>query len=167
MARRLLSALFAALLALTLVGVASAHADLVSSDPADGATLDAAPEKITLVFSEELKADGNLITVTDAAGKQVDAGDTTLDLSDAKRVTLTVSLQSGLGDGAYTIAWKNASTDGHSEEGSLAFTVGSAAAAPATLPATGAEESLPGAALLLLAATLVALGFGMRRRQAL
>jgi methionine-rich copper-binding protein CopC len=163
MARRLLSALFAALLALTLVGVASAHANLVSSTPADGANLDAAPEKITLVFSEELKADGNLITVTDAAGKQVDAGDTALDLSDANRVTLTVSLQSGLGDGAYTIAWKNASTDGHSEEGTLAFTVGSAA--PATLPATGAEESLPAAALLLLAAALVVLGLGVRRQQ--
>lgn len=165
MARRLFAALFAALLAVSLVGVASAHSDLVSSDPAEGAALDAAPAKITLVFSEELKPTGNLITVTDASGAQVDAGDTALDTGDAKRVTLTVSLKSGLGDGAYTVSWKNASTDGHSEEGSFSFRVGAAAAstAPATLPATGADEALPALGLVLLAAALAGAGLRMRR----
>lgn len=154
-----------ALLALALTGgQALAHARLVSSDPADGARLAAAPARITLVFSEELKPDGNLITVTDAAGAQVDGGDTALDLNDPKRTTITVSLKSGLGDGVYTVDWKNASTDGHAEEGSLRFTVGAATAAPAALPSTGAGEAAPLGWLIALAAALLLGGALLRRR---
>jgi len=146
-------------------GTALAHAELVSSTPADGASLAAASATLVLVFSEELKTEGNLITVTDAAGKQVDQGDTTLDLNDPKRVTLTVSLKSGLGDGLYSVSWENASTDGHSEEGTLSFTVGAApATAPAALPATGAGDALPRSGLLALAAALLLVGVGLRRR---
>ncbi|NTU79053.1 MAG: copper resistance protein CopC [Chloroflexales bacterium] len=162
MFRRLLSALLASLLAFALVGVAAAHAELVSSNPADKATLTAVPATVTLIFSEELQATGNLITVTDASGTQVDKGDTALDLNDANRSTLNVSLKSGLGAGAYTIAWENMSSDGHAEEGTLSFTV-SAGAASTTLPATGAPDTLPLAGLVALAAALVALGLGMRR----
>lgn len=164
---RLLVALLVSLLAFAgTAGLALAHAELVSSDPADGARLAAAPAKITLVFSQELEPDGNLITVTDAAGNQVDAGDTTLDLNDPERKTLTVSLRSGLGDGAYTVSWKNASVDGHSEEGTLSFTVGAATAAPTTLPATGTPGGVPMAGLLALAAALLALGLSLRRQAA-
>lgn len=168
MLRYILSATFAALLALAAVGSTSAHADLVSSTPADGARLDEAPAQVTLVFSEELLADGNVITVTDATGAQVDRGDTTLDLNDPKRVTLFVTLRSGLGAGAYTVSWKNASADGHSEEGSFGFTIGAASAptTPAALPATGPGDELPVAGLLALAAVLLGLGSALRRRPA-
>lgn len=162
-----------ALLTLALAGVASAHSELVSSDPKDGATLDAAPSKVTLIFSEELAEDGNLITVKDAAGKQVDNGDTTLDLNDPNRVTLTVTLKSGLGAGAYTIDWTNMSSDGHSEEGSLGFSVAAATttsaptsattAAPTSMPATGAGDTLSLAGLLLAALLLAGAGLGLRR----
>jgi methionine-rich copper-binding protein CopC len=167
----LVAPLLALLIGFAAVGVASAHADLVSSTPADGAVLDAAPARIVLVFSEELSADGNLVTVTDASGARADAGDTALDTGDAERKTLTVSLNAGLGDGAYTVSWKNASTDGHSEEGTLSFTVGAPAAAtttaaPAAMPATGAGDGPAAAALLACAAVLVAAGLGLRRRAA-
>jgi methionine-rich copper-binding protein CopC len=166
----LVAPLLALLIGFAAVGVASAHADLVSSTPADGAVLDAAPARIVLVFSEELSADGNLITVTDASGARADAGDTALDTGDAERKTLTISLNAGLGDGAYTVSWKNASTDGHSEEGTLSFTVGAPAAtttaAPAAMPATGAGDGPATAALLACAAALVAAGIGLRRRAA-
>lgn len=158
-----------ALVLLTLVvgtGPTLAHADLVSSDPADGARLAAAPATITLVFSEELKPEGNLITVSDAGGAQVDAGDTTLDLNDPNRATLTVSLRSGLGNGTYTVSWKNASTDGHAEEGTLSFTVGAAAAAAPGLPATGTATDVSAAGLLALAAAALVLGMLTRRRSA-
>jgi hypothetical protein len=102
--------------------------------------------------------------VTDAAGTQVDNADTTLDLNDAKRVTLTVTLKSGLGAGSYTISWKNMSADGHSEEGSLSFSVGAATtAAPASVPATGAGDTLPLAAILLGGLLLAGAGMGLRR----
>ena len=57
-----------ALLMVALVGTASAHSDFVSSDPKDGAHLAKAPAKLTLLFSEELSPDGNLIKVTNASG---------------------------------------------------------------------------------------------------
>ncbi len=164
---RLLVALLVGLLAIVATsGLALAHANLVSADPADGARLAAAPATITLVFSEELKPEGNLITVTAASGDQVDAGDTTLDLNDPSRTTLTVSLRGGLGDGTYTVRWKNASTDGHAEEGTLSFTVGAAAAAAPRLPATGAATNAPAAGLLALAAAALLLGLSLRRRGA-
>jgi copper transport protein len=158
-----------ALLMLALVGTAAAHAELVSSNPAADARLAAAPAQVTLVFSEELAPDGNLVTVTDARGAQVDLKDTALDLNDPKRVTLTVSLKAGLGDGSYNVAWQNQSSDGHSEEGNFNFSVGTAATAPsAALPATGAgADSELG--LLVLAGLLllgVGLGLGLRRRVA-
>jgi hypothetical protein len=46
----------ALLLSVTLFSIASAHAELVSSDLAAGAKLTAAPAKVTLVFSEEISA---------------------------------------------------------------------------------------------------------------
>jgi methionine-rich copper-binding protein CopC len=154
-----------ALLAAALPNLAFAHARLVSSDPAANARLDSAPSAITLVFSDELKPDGNSITVTDASGARVDAGDTKLVASDAQRRTITVSLNSGLGDGVYTVKWVNASTDGHSEEGSFSFTVGAATAAPtAALPATGVGDVVPQTALIVLGMLLVGVGLGMRRR---
>ncbi|MBX0329574.1 copper resistance protein CopC [Oscillochloris sp. ZM17-4] len=156
-----------ALMALALTGAASAHASLVSSNPKDGASLAAAPAKITLIFSEELQPDGNQITVTDAGGAQVDNSDTTLDLNDPNRVTLTVTLKGGLGAGAYTVGWKNLSADGHSEEGSLSFSVVAAAAtttaAPTSVPATGASGPAPLAAILLGALLLAGAGLGLRR----
>ncbi len=143
-------------------GSALAHARLLSSDPVNGATLSVPPDRIVLVFSEELKPDGNLITVTDASGRQVDRGDTALDLNDPKRATLTVSLQSGPGNGAYTVQWRNVSTDGHSDRGQISFTVGVAAA---PLPATGAGGQWPPIAALALAAALIVAGTLLRRRQ--
>jgi LPXTG-motif cell wall-anchored protein len=154
-----------ALLAAALPNLAFAHARLVSSDPAADARLDSAPSAITLVFSEELKPDGNSITVTDAGGAQVDAGDTKLAASDAQRRTITVSLNSGLGDGVYTVKWVNASTDGHSEEGSFSFTVGAATAAPtAALPATGSGSTIALTTIMLMGLLLAGWGLHLRRR---
>jgi methionine-rich copper-binding protein CopC len=152
------------LMVFALAGTASAHSEFVSSDPKDGANLAKAPAKVTLVFSEELSPDGNLIKVTDARGAQVDSGDTALDLNDPNRVTLTITLKSGLGDGAYTINWKNMSADGHSLEGSLTFSVGAAAGKPAALPTTGTGDEAPLAALLVGGMLLA--GVGMRLRGA-
>ncbi|NNJ11272.1 copper resistance protein CopC [Chloroflexales bacterium ZM16-3] len=156
-----------ALLVFAFAETASAHSELVSSNPKDGASLAAAPTKITLIFSEELQADGNLITVTDAGGAQVDNGDTTLDLNDPNRVTLTASLKGGLGAGTYTISWKNLSADGHNQEGSLSFSVAAATATtavgPTSVPATGAGDSMPRAAILLSALLLGGAGLSMRR----
>ena len=161
---RLMVLLTVVALMLLSAGIASAHADLKSSIPAAGATVATAPEKVVAVFTEALKEEGNELKVTDASGAVVDNGDTTLDKSDADRTTLFVSLKSGLANGSYTVNWKNASTDGHTEAGSFTFTIGTATAAPAQLPTTGVGDMLPLEAVLLGAGSFILLGLTLRRR---
>lgn len=152
------------------VGSASAHADLVSSTPAAGSTVNTAPSKVVTVFSEELKAEGSVLKVTDSKGTVVDNGDTTLDRSDAERKTLVVTLKANLPADTYTVNWTSASSDGHSESDSFTFKIAGAAstsapAAPSTtLPATGAGDTLPLAGLIVVG--LIALGAGLVVRRA-
>src|SRR5215213_2384941 len=123
------------MLSLLVVGSAMAHASLVSSEPKDGATLGAPPAKITLVFNEELGEPESNFTVTDAAGKQVGTGK--LDLNDLDRKTLTGTLDSGAGDGVYTVNWVGYTPDDkETKEGSISFTVGAAQAQPTAVFAT-------------------------------
>src|SRR5262245_5040648 len=101
----------ALLLGMALMSVASAHAKLVSSDPAAGAKLTAAPAKVTLVFDEEIsdKATESFFNVTDASGANVGTGK--LDTADLDHKTLSGSLKAGLSDGVYTVAWQTITTD--------------------------------------------------------
>jgi methionine-rich copper-binding protein CopC len=114
----------ALLLSVTLFSIASAHAELVSSDPAAGAKLTAAPAKVTLVFSEEIsaKADETYFTVKDEQGNQVGKGQ--LDNTDLDHKTQSATLTAGLGDGIYTVTWYAVTTDdnGHTD-GSFTFGV--------------------------------------------
>jgi methionine-rich copper-binding protein CopC len=163
LARRLLPALALAL-TLILPGLASAHAEYVSSTPAANSSIATAPATVTIIFSEELTIDTK-ISVVDASGKSVDKGDTRLDTNDAERRRAIVSLQSGLGTGVYTVSWKSSSTDGHTDQGSFSFSVGAATSAPAAagrLPATGAADNLAPVALLLAAALLISAGIALR-----
>ncbi|MFQ3630120.1 copper resistance protein CopC [Roseiflexus sp.] len=144
--------------------LALAHADYVSSEPPADGTVTAAPERIVIVFSQELKPEGNTIRVTDARGNQVDRGDTTLNRNDPNRKTLIVSLNPGLSDGVYTVNWKNAGADGHSETGRFRFTI-SAGTTPAAapLPATSGAEA-PWLALLATGSGALLIGWALRRR---
>jgi LPXTG-motif cell wall-anchored protein len=109
-------------LSLAFLTVASAHATLVSSDPVAGAKLTSAPSKVTLVFSEEISAkeDESFFKVTNASGASVGTGK--LDTNDLDHKTLSGTLQAGLADGVYTVAWETITPDdnGHSE-GSFTF----------------------------------------------
>ena len=55
-------------------GVAFGHANLASSDPAEGAALDTAPPKVTLTFTEPPDPQLSTIDVLNAAGSQVQSG---------------------------------------------------------------------------------------------
>ena len=114
----------ALLLSLALAGVASAHAELVSSDPASGAELATAPAKVTLVFSEEIsdKATESFFTVTDEQGAEVGKG--ALDNTDLDHKTLSGALKAGLGDGVYTVKWQTITPDDQGKSaGSFSFSV--------------------------------------------
>lgn len=100
---------------------ASAHAGLLSSTPAPGARLGAAPEVIRLSFSEQPQA--SLSEVTVLAG-----GGASEQLSPARQVKgdplgLEVPVRR-LGKGVYTVSWKVVSAvDGHASDGTFAFGV--------------------------------------------
>lgn len=131
----------ALVLSLSLLSVASAHAELVSSDPAAGANLTAAPSKITLVFSEEISdvATESFFTVTNESGASVGSGK--LDTTDLDHKTLSGTLNAGVGDGVYTVAWEAMTPDdnGHSE-GSFTFGVNKAPGAQPTAAPEPTEE---------------------------
>jgi LPXTG-motif cell wall-anchored protein len=114
----------ALLLSMALFSVASAHAKLVSSDPAAGAKLGQAPAKVTLVFSEEIsdKETESFFTVTDEQGASVGTGK--LDTNDLDHKTLAGTLKAGLGDGIYTVKWQTITSDDNGKsDGSFTFGV--------------------------------------------
>ncbi|MCB0899551.1 MAG: copper resistance protein CopC [Actinobacteria bacterium] len=164
--RRVWALLAVALFATALASPAAAHTDLVSSDPANGATLDTAPERITLKFGEAVLPSGAQIVAKSANGTKVDLGPA--EVSGAK---VTATWPADAADGAYRVSWRVAGEDGHPLEGAFGFTVKAAApsASAAPEPITSAspvadttEEAGSGVNLLLPALLVVALvGLGL------
>jgi len=151
---------------------AGAHAEKLSSDPADGAVLQTAPNAITIHFSEPPDVSLSKIEVWDAGGVTMPAGD----LSAQPNNGLRLDLPNGLPTGGYTVVWNVISaTDGHATAGTITFGVGAAppsAGAPAVQVSSGVSPlSIASKALLytgmmmLFAVGIVGLGaFGGRLR---
>ncbi len=97
---------------------ALAHARLVASTPAAGTTV-AAPERISLTFSERVVPAFSGFDLVDAAGREVAVRATVSE--DGK--TLSARLARPLAAGAWTVNWRIASGDGHRMTGSYGFTV--------------------------------------------
>lgn len=116
-----------------------AHAKLVRSEPAAGATLKQAPKTVVLWFSEELEGAMCAVAVTDQNGRQVGTHNITVTEGNKK---LQVELED-LGSGTYTVDWNALSTDQHTMKGKFTFTV-ALAANPAAAP-TGGQPSSQGA----------------------
>ncbi|GAA3250202.1 copper resistance protein CopC [Pseudonocardia petroleophila] len=125
-------------------GVASAHTRLLGSDPADGSSLDAGPDRVSLEFNETMQADFSTITVVGPDGTQYQTGEVT---ADGGTVSTAVSPLGAAG--AYEIGYRVISEDGHPVTGSVAFTLttdGPAAAAPvAATPSASAAAPAPAA----------------------
>lgn len=160
--RRILATL--ALLGGCLVGgvvqasSASAHAQIVTSTPADGANLDASPDTITLVMSEAVELRYTKITLTDGRGQQtvlsgITVGDppagTVLPEADngsaatggetEEPVAITAQLPALAAD-VYHVAWSTVSSDDlHATNGVLVFGVRTAVPAHAAV----APDPLP------------------------
>ena len=101
---------------------ASAHANLVSSEPAANSELEEAPDRVIIWFTEPLEPSLSSIHVLDATGQRVDLDNSVVD--DLNPLVMSVGLQD-IPDGTYTVAWVNVSTiDGHRVRGSFVFAVG-------------------------------------------
>ena len=114
-----------------------AHAFILKSEPADGATVGTVPSKVNVYFSDPIDVRYSKIAVLDGSGKQVDNKDVKNINGDES--TLTVSLPSGLGNGVYTVSAKVLdATDGHVTTYAFTFGVG---VKPAPGPQTGGQSS--------------------------
>lgn len=102
-------------------GVAGAHANLVSSSPADGTSVTPSPAKVTATFSERVTIGVGGLTVRNANGLRVDQGSSSVD---AAGTTVSVALQPTLPDGTYVATYRVLSADGHPISASFLFGVG-------------------------------------------
>lgn len=155
MRRSRLAPLVLAAVLVSLPAAAAAHAELVSSSPADGGTLTTPPDEVVLTFDDELDPDKSSFTVTDAGGDEVGSGEVDLNVADRNVLRGSVDVSER---GAYTVRYVAAAADGHVTEGTITFTYGSNAAPNTALP-------LPGPSLPTLLGVLMLLGsvvFGLR-----
>lgn len=147
--RAALGVLAGALVLLVLAGSpASAHANLLDSNPADGALLDRAPGELVLHMSESVELAGTTVVITDGHGGQIAAGPVRLRRGSATGTeepsTLTVPLPP-LPTDTYRVAWATLSSDDlHPTRGVVVFGVRRAVAAASapTDPPPGAAESV-------------------------
>jgi copper transport protein len=116
---------------LLLPAAASAHATLDATTPERGARLDAAPEQVTLTFSEGVEANFGAVRVYDNDGREVQEGNAFHPGDRGREVA--VRLKPGLGDGGYTVTYRVISADSHPVSGGFVFVVGDAAAPSTTV----------------------------------
>jgi methionine-rich copper-binding protein CopC len=103
-------------------GATAAHARVTGSTPADGSTVDAPPERVSVSFAAKpATVEGDPLLVYDAAGRRVDDGEVR---TDGAGDVLSVGITPGAGGaGAYTIVYRVVSADTHVIAGHLGFTV--------------------------------------------
>ncbi|MEV4112771.1 copper resistance protein CopC [Nonomuraea sp. NPDC049695] len=132
--RHILGAALAGALALMFTASpALAHDSLKSSSPAKGAQVDSVKE-IELEYSAGVKFP--FVVLHDAAGKAVPLGEPRL----AGPKVLT-DVSQPLAPGAYVIAWRVVSTDGHPIEGEIPFSVKGSASSSASSSPTGGQPT--------------------------
>ncbi|MFD0571143.1 copper resistance protein CopC [Kitasatospora gansuensis] len=116
----------AVLLLIGGAGTASAHATLVSTDPANNAVVATAPAAVTLTFSEGVSLSPDSVRVLGPDGTSVDSGEP--GHVDGKAATARVALRPGLANGTYTVAWRAVSEDSHPIGGAFTFSIGAPSA---------------------------------------
>nr|WP_246280589.1 copper resistance protein CopC [Nocardioides daedukensis] len=103
---------------LSTAGSASAHAQLVSSTPGEGAVVETAPTAITLEFNERIEARADGTRIFTGGGTEIPAT-----VKSADR-TARITPAQGLPDGTVVLSWAVVSADGHAINGSITFAVG-------------------------------------------
>ena len=114
--------------ALASAPAAWAHAQLLGTSPASGATVRVQPREVIFEFNQDVGGTLGAVRVYDARGSEVDD----LDVShpDGNEHWMGVGLKPHLPDGTYTGTYRVISADTHIVYGGLVFNIGHAGAAP-------------------------------------
>ncbi len=124
----------------SMLGVPSggvlAHNSLASSDPADGATLAAAPTQIVWTFDKSVPLDTLTVTLIDASGARSELPGS---VHGAAGDTEVVTPLGVLAPGGVSVRWRLVGPDGHPVTGRVDFTITQPAvsAAPVTTTPAG------------------------------
>ena len=110
-----------ALVALALPASAWAHAALLRTTPSASGTVNVAPSQVTLAYSEPVEPRFAIVSVTNAAGRQVTSGEPRS--APGSPQTLVTPLQR-VPEGWYLVFWRVISADGHPVRGAFTFAVG-------------------------------------------
>ena len=124
-------------------GPASAHDELISTDPAPSSTVATVPSAVTLTFAEPPLTLGMGVDVTGPAGS-VSTGAPTLSGKVVRQ-----AVQPGAQAGSYTVRWRVTADDGHPVSGSFTFV--------ASAPSAGGQSPAP-VSTIATTATAVAAG---------
>ena len=121
------SAVAVAALAAALFAPATAwaHANLVRTEPGNGAVVARAPATVRIVFDDVVRPGPGIAAIRNG-GASILAGK--VHVQGGR--TLVVPLRRGLGDGDYSVRWSIVSDDGHLESGVVAFAIGLGRAPP-------------------------------------
>jgi copper transport protein len=134
------------LAAVVVAGPAAAHAELVSTTPADGAQVESAPSAVTLEFTEPVSIGAGYVRVLDGEGDRADTG--TPEVVDS---TVVLPLRDDLPDSGYLVTYRVISADSHPVSGAFGFVVGDAEPVDAALADAAADTDPLVAGLLVIA----------------
>ncbi|MEO6122978.1 MAG: copper resistance protein CopC, partial [Ilumatobacteraceae bacterium] len=104
------------------VSPALAHAELLSTDPPAGSVLDAAPDVVTLTFSEPIVISLGAVRLFDGRGNSIDIGAAEHPGGTSAQVQVDIP---SLTNGSYVVDWRVVSDDGHPIHSAFTFQVGS------------------------------------------
>jgi copper resistance protein C len=118
--RRRFVLLSTAAVACVAAAPAAAHAFLDHALPAVGSTVHESPRSVRLWFTEQIEPAFSRVSVLDAAGKAVDAGDSHVDSSEPSILAASLPV---LAPGSYRVKWRVVSVDTHVTEGDFTFDI--------------------------------------------
>lgn len=124
------------LLVLAAPSPASAHANLVDTDPADGQVVPTAPDRITVRFDEPVTPASAGNELLDAGGRAV-AAEVSTDGED-----LVIAPSEELADGTYLLRWRVISADSHPVTGGISFSVGAPSESVIPLPSVQEQREV-------------------------
>lgn len=108
------------LVGLGLSTAVMAHAMLDRSTPRVGSSVQVAPGRVELWFTEPLEPAFSTVKVVDAGDRRVDARDAAVDKANPKHLFVSIA---SLPPGRYRVVWRVVSVDTHATEGDFTFDV--------------------------------------------
>ena len=118
MNRQILGFASALVVAVAFAAVLHAHMKVEKTEPADGATVSAAPAAVQLFLTEKPDLKVTKVEMSGASGKET--------LGPAHMMgdkTLMAAVTGKMVPGKYTVNWQTAGNDGHVQKGSFAFSL--------------------------------------------